>query len=640
MNQSVDKIAVLRARMLAQSGKSPVNSNQTVKEDIEDALSNGNVSDGSRTSSVSGHNNGNGSNIPNNLSIGKQIAVDMANGLSALERLRAKLGKISSTNGVVQSTQPNPEVQQSSSNQGNQDPVQTTDRNGNSIIYNARQQRAVSLGGSGKSLVIIGPAGTGKTTCQKGVVQELERNDVVGLLDAEDHKYLKSQTPAIVIVAYTRRAVANIRRNMPSHLQDNCITIHKLLEYEPEYIEYLDEEGNEKKKMVFSPQRNEGRPLPSSIRTIIYEESSMLGTDLYNEVQAALDHEVQEIFLGDIQQLPPVFGPAILGFKLLSLPVVELTEVYRQALESPILRLAHRILSGKGIPSKEFKEWNEEGKLLIKPWTGKFHWEHALPPICTFLTKAIDNGFYNPEEDVVLCPFNKGFGTDEINKKIANHLARKRGAETYQIIAGRNKHFFSPGDKVLFDKEDATILKIEINPGYVGKKPIPHSIDLDYWGCMAAGKVEFDLDNDDDDMEAILKSMQNGEMGEDEEGERKRKASHRIQLQMHDTDRVITIDTVGDINLLMLGFALTVHKSQGSEWKKVFFILHQSHNTMIQRELLYTGVTRAREQLILVCETDTLEKGIRSQRVKGDTIEEKAEFFKGKEKQMEERIGK
>ena len=61
---------------------------------------------------------------------------------------------------------------------------------------------------------------------------------------------------------------------------------------------------------------------------------------------AALPHDPQEIFIGDLRQLPPVFGPAILGFKMSLLPVIELTEVYRQALLSPIIRLAHVVVSG------------------------------------------------------------------------------------------------------------------------------------------------------------------------------------------------------------------------------------------------------------------------------------------------------
>ena len=91
------------------------------------------------------------------------------------------------------------------------------------------------------------------------------------------------------------------------------------------------------------------------------------------------------------------------------------------------------------------------------------------------------------------------------------------------------------------------------------------------------------------------------------------------------------------MNTLSLGYVLTVHKAQGSEWRKVFLTTHQSHNTMIQRELLYTGVTRAREELYIICEPDHFTKGILSQRIKGETLAEKAEYFKGKQSQYAER---
>ena len=84
------------------------------------------------------------------------------------------------------------------------------------------------------------------------------------------------------------------------------------------------------------------------------------------------------------------------------------------------------------------------------------------------------------------------------------------------------------------------------------------------------------------------------------------------------------------MNSIVMAYALTVHKSQGSEWRKVFFILHQSHNTMIQRELMYTACTRAREELYVICEPDSFEKGITGQRIRGNTLTEKAQFFKGK----------
>ena len=601
----------LFARLRAQSKPSLINpTTATIKEDIKDAIK---VSHSEVLARLRALKSTVGSNVSGNAGTQSQEAFKISGQTSNDDDL-GRLGETSPGNIQL----PPEEVSKT-----------TTDKYGNAITYNEKQQRAVDLGGSGQSCVIIGAAGTGKTTCQKGLVTSLIQNDIIGLLDCPDHNHLISGSPGVVIVAYTRRAVANIRRNMPADLQANCITIHKLLEYQPDYIDYMDEEGNEKTKMVFAPKRNEFHPLPSSIHTIIYEESSMLGTDLYKEVQAAMPHKHQEVFLGDIQQLPPVFGPAILGFKLLELPVVELTDVYRQALDSPIIRLAHRVLSGKGIPASEFPEWKVEDKLTIHPWKGKFHAETALTAICTFFTTGIDNNIYIPEEDIILCPFNKSFGTDEINKKVANHLARKRGAMTYEIIAGFNKYYFSPGDKVLFDKEDATILEITTNPAYSGKAVRPASTTLDYWGNdLGAGG---DIQVDDDDIDDILLKVISTAGGSGEDEGRKKKSSHSIKLRMNDSDTEVTIDTVGDINSLGLGYALTIHKSQGSEWRKVFFVLHQSHATMVQRELLYTGITRAREELYIICETDSLEKGIKSQRVKGDTLAEKAEFFKGKQ---------
>jgi exodeoxyribonuclease V alpha subunit len=99
---------------------------------------------------------------------------------------------------------------------------------------------------------------------------------------------------------------------------------------------------------------------------------------------------------------------------------------------------------------------------------------------------------------------------------------------------------------------------------------------------------------------------------------------------MNDSDQEVKVDKASELNTMLLGYCLTVHKSQGSEWRKVFLVLHQSHATMLQRELLYTAVTRAREELYIICEPECFVKGIESQRVKGNTLEEKAEFFKGK----------
>ena len=508
--------------------------------------------------------------------------------------------------------------------------LQVTDKYGNLITYNSKQQEFINLVSSGASAVLIGAAGTGKTTCQKGATQGLIQSGKVGILSESGHRHLLAGNPGIVICAYTRRAVANIRQNVSEDLKSNCITIHKLLEYAPVYNTVIDPiSGEERVKMAFEPQRTASNPLPSSIKAIFFEESSMLSVDLHKEVMDACPHNPQIIYLGDIQQLPPIFGPAILGFKLLELPVIELTEVYRQALESPIISLAHRILSGRPLDSRIFHEWKFPNKLTIHPWKKKIAADEALSTSGLFFTQAIKNKLYDPEEDIILLPFNKAFGTIELNKIIANYLARTRGADTYEIISGFNRLYFSVGDKVLYDKEDATILNITPNPSYSGTHTKPHSPTLDYWGFDSVAREAEDAT--DEQVDFLLAQIASNEgNGED----RVRQASHILTLSMNDSDAEIKVDKASEINSLLLGYALTVHKSQGSEWRKVFFVCHQSHATMLQRELLYTAITRAREELYIICEPETFVKGILSQRVKGNTLAEKAEFFKGRLERM------
>jgi len=500
----------------------------------------------------------------------------------------------------------------------------TTDKYGNSITYNHAQQSFIDLSGSGKSCCLIGAAGTGKTTCMKGTVQNLIQQSFTGILANHDHKYLPQGVPGIVICAYTRRATNNIRRNMDASMKDNCITIHKLLEYGPEYFQVINDKGEEKTSMKFSPQRNAINPLPRGITTIIFEESSMISTTLYQEIIDALGHSVQIIFLGDIQQLPPVFGPAILGFKLSELPTIELTEVYRQALESPIIRLAHRILSGNPISSKELPEWNVPG-LSVTPWKKKIEAENALTVTEKLFNKLYEEGKYNPENDIILIPFNKSYGTLEINKSLATHMAKKHQRIVHEVIAGFIKHYFSIGDKVLYDREDAIILDIYPNPSYTGVSPQGASVFLDYWGHNSdSAKSDSDTTYSEDDVDFLL-----AQVAADDE-DRVTQSSHHIKLLMQDSDSEKTITKAAEVNALILGYALTVHKSQGSEWDKVFLLFHNSHATMLQRELLYTAVTRAKKELFIICEPDTFTNGIKSQRIKGNTLAEKAEYFKGK----------
>jgi exodeoxyribonuclease V alpha subunit len=349
----------------------------------------------------------------------------------------------------------------------------------------------------------------------------------------------------------------------------------------------------------------------------------MIPVELYEQVNRALQHEVQWVFIGDIQQLPPVFGPAILGYKMLELPVIELTEIYRQALESPIIRLAQRILSGKPIPAKEYPEWKTEGKLTIHPWKKKLHPDTAVMTLTAFFKAAIDSGTYEPEEDMILIPYNKSCGTLELNRGIADHLAKRRGATVYEVMAGFNKCYFAIGDRVLYDKEDAEIVDISPNLSYSGARVQPESKTLDYWGHNPNLANESYSVDTDADIDFLLSQVA-------AEEDRVTQSSHHITIKLLDSDAIIKINKAAEVNNMLHAYALTVHKAQGSEWRKVFLTFHNSHATMLQRELLYTAVTRAREELYIICEPETFTKGILSQRVKGDTLEEKAEYFKGK----------
>lgn len=518
------------------------------------------------------------------------------------------------------------------------------------LVFNEEQQAAIELGLQGKSFCLIGAAGTGKTTTTQELIARVQRAAHMRPL-AEGTKHLIKDNPAIVICGYTNKAVNNIRKKLPENLQAHCITIHKLLEYQPTYYEVPDEQGYMSTTMRFEPARNAANPLPH-ISTIIFEESSMIGTDLYGEVLAALPNpaRTQIIFLGDLNQIPPVFGPAILGFKLAELQTIELKTVYRQALKSPIISLATAIRtnSAAGFPEESVtwqalmgklketirQDAGESGNVTLHPWKKRIDKESALVVMKSFLPRIIASGEYKPEEDMILCPFNKSFGTIELNKIIADYLAKQRSATVFEVIARYQRSYWAVGDRVLVDRHEAVITKIEKTIGYGGKLPVTESKTLDRWGIdpnntetqtqMTADQILSELDR----------------LGGSDTEESKNLASHTITVHIPDLGIDKTLNTAGDINSMLFGYCLTVHKSQGSEWQNVFLFLHDSHATMISRELIYTAVTRAKHKLYVICEGDNASKRNSILRaaerpvIPGTTLQEKLAFFVEKAKSM------
>lgn len=556
-----------------------------------------------------------------------------------------------------------------------EEPVEEIEKKhvGSKITLNTKQQEACDAIVNGDDIVLIGAAGTGKTSTQREVTEQLISSRRLPNL-SQGTKYLHTGKPGAAIVSYTRKAVNNIRYAVVDELKAHTLTLHKLLEFGPEFYDIEDPETGElKHSMRFVPARNRFNPLPPDLKLIIFEEASMISVELYEQLQEAMPHDHQEVFIGDIQQLPPIFGMAILGFKLNTLPVVELTEIYRQALESPIISLAWALLQGnKKVFSPLIKRFNltdengmellddkgkkisritvpaldqfsrssynehgeHKGTVKIQIWQRKLSEDLALLTTIKQFCAWIEDGYYKEKEDIILCPFNKGFGTIELNKGIHNYLGKRRGAAVNEIIAGFQTHYLAVGDRVLYDKEDAIITSIRTNSNYLGKKPQPASVNLDRNGHRTEEMTEAEkvvaLETEVLTMDEVESLMS---LSLDDVSERVQAASHVIGVTFthpEADDKEIVLDSASEINNLLGGHAITVHKFQGSQAKKVFLVLHQRHSVMTQRELMYTAVTRAEEWLHVICESDSFEKAIKSQRIKGDTIKEKAEFFKGK----------
>lgn len=517
--------------------------------------------------------------------------------------------------------------------------------------WNKEQDQAINFGRTGKPFCLIGAAGTGKTTTLKGLLKQILQDNQLPTLERST-KWLKQGSPGVVLFSYTRRAVRNIAKQMPPELRDHCITGHKLLEFAPEKFEVDDGKGGVRFSMRFVPTRDRTNPLPSNLRLIIVDESSMVSADFFQLVLRALPNpsNVQWIFLGDLHQLPPVYGDAILGHKLLELPIVELTEVYRQALESPIIDLAIQVKDGKmreefKVVTKNIVIETKRGKVTLHPWKQKLDQEEGCFAMQKFLRTWVRTGA-NPatndandpldwENDVILCPWNKAFGNIELNKAIGTELALRYGRDVFEIIAGYDKIYYSIGDRILHDKRDAIITRIVRNSRYIGKTPQYHSPLMDYWGYTKMPVVA--ASQSAEEVEDMLDAF--ADMSDIED--RVHEASHAVYLRYVDDspDSEETIlNKAGELNGTELAYCMSVHKSQGSEWKRVIFITHTCHAKMASRELVYTAITRASQELYIIMEPMMLTKASQRPRIKGDTLKEKLKFFTAKKAERQSKL--
>ena len=506
------------------------------------------------------------------------------------------------------------------------------------------QQAAVDMALSGKSFLLCGKAGTGKTTCLQAIYQALLTHPAV-----HDTEYKLAGTserliaPSIACISFTNPAVRNLYSKLSANpdIADsagaNILTGHALLEFAP--VQYAPGETGPR----FLPRRTRTNPL--DITHLLIDEGTLIATgpnSLWSYLQEAFPRVCQIIIIGDANQIPSIGGPSILAHGLLKLPVVELTTVRRQALDNPIISQALACIEGRQIKETYRIEAGNPVGIRVQPWARN---PSQVQPLSDYLLQVkhnlprlIEAGHYDPAQDMLLCPYNKETATSischTLNAIVGTHLARKRGALVHEIQTGYNQHYLSIGDRIIYNKQPATITDITENPSYFGKRPRQASLTLDYFGVDSAAPAQASLTPNDLDLDYAsynIGAISMDTKADDEEG-LTRQASHIISIR-YDDGTTAQLQSAGDLSpqSFYLGYALTVHKAQGSEWRRVWFFIHQTHATALSRELIYTAMTRPRELMTFVCQPQLLAKAIKTQRIRGASLTEKAAFLGAKQ---------
>ncbi len=384
------------------------------------------------------------------------------------------------------------------------------------ITYDKRQTEAIDAAMNKGLLVLTGGPGTGKTTTLNAIIQ---------LLELYGHK--------VSIAAPTGRAAKRITE-ITGH---EAKTIHRLLEVE----------WGENDMQSFA--RNDKNPLDCD--ALIVDELSMTDILLFQSLLKAVKFGCRLVLVGDSDQLPSVGAGNVLGDLIQSgrVPVVALTEVFRQAQKSAIIMNAHRIVNGE-MPQLDLLD----SDFFFLPIREKEKIKQMICDLC--FTRLPDAYGFNPLKDIqVLCPGRKGeLGTVELNKVLQqrfNPQHQKRPEITLNGV------IFRQGDKIM-----------QIKNNY---------------------HVEW---TKDDGTEGT--GIFNGDVGMLEEID---KLHGMLKVRFDDRTATYSIDNADELEH---AYAITVHKSQGSEFPAVIIPMYPMAPQLCYRNLLYTAVTRARSILIMV----------------------------------------
>lgn len=356
----------------------------------------------------------------------------------------------------------------------------------------------------------------------------------------------KQKKYKIVLCAPTGRAA----KRMTETTGEEASTLHRLLE-----IGKVDEESLFKKDNEY-----QGAPIDGDI--IIVDEVSMVDMFIMSYLLDCIYKGTKLILVGDCDQLPSV-GPGSVLKDLISsekITTVHLDKIFRQAAKSKIIVNAHRVNSGKKFISKDDKEMEEESKqdfFFIKENNQEKVLEQVLSLCNGRLKKFGDYDFF--ESIQVLSPTKKGMlGTKEMNKALQEELNPHREGEAEKNSMGA---IFRIGDRVM---------------------QIKNNYDI-YWEKKKNGEVE------------VGNGVFNGETGTILNINEKEK---NICVKFDD-EKLVWYE-FNDLEQLEHSYCITIHKAQGSEFDVVIMIVPQAAPMLLTRNLLYTGLTRAKKLLIVI----------------------------------------